>query len=268
MSDWAFDGLDIDWEYPATAQEAEWFVLLLKACREALDTYAADNGQEYHYLLTIAVSSGPKNYKILDMAAVDQFVDTWNLMAYDYSGSWDTTTGHAANIYNSQTNPECTKFSTHQAVQDHIKGGVSPNKIILGMPLYGRSFMNTENSLGKAFDGVATGTSTDDGVWLYRDLPHAGAEVNIDHEAVGAWSYNAATKELVSFDNADTTKMKADYIHNQNLGGVMFWEAAGDKDGEDSLVGTMTTEMGGIAGGQNMVDYPNSRFVNIKNQMK
>ncbi|CAG9938462.1 unnamed protein product [Clonostachys rosea f. rosea IK726] len=148
MSDWGFDGLDIDWEYPENQADSNNFVLLLQACRATLDKYAKDNNQNYRYPLTIAVSAGPEKYKLLNMKAMDQYVDTWNLMAYDYAGSWDTTTGHAANLFYSSANPQSTKFNTDQAVKDYIKGGVSPSKIVLGMPLYGRSFLNTVAQTG------------------------------------------------------------------------------------------------------------------------
>ncbi|CAH0049990.1 unnamed protein product [Clonostachys solani] len=268
MSDWGFDGLDIDWEYPETQADSSNFVLLLQACRAALDKYAKDNNQNYRYPLTIAVSAGPEKYKLLNMKAMDQYVDTWNLMAYDYAGSWDTTTGHAANLFYSSANPQSTKFNTDQAVKDYIKGGVSPGKIVLGMPLYGRSFLNTAAQLGQAYQGVASNTGSDPGVWLYRDLPRQGAQVKVDTQAGAAWSYDATTKELVSFDNIPVGLMKADYIRKQGLGGAMFWEAAGDKTGGESLVGAVGNAMGSLELSNNMLDYPQSRYNNIRSKMK
>lgn len=273
MADWGFDGLDVDWEYPENKEEGEQLTLLLEACRSALDAYAADQGQDYHYLLSIAVSASPTKYKFLNMPAIDAYLDTWHLMAYDYAGSWDQTTGHAANLYASPGNPEITKVNTHQAVQDYIAGGVPSEKIILGIPLYGRSFLSTESQLGLPFQGYATNTSTDDGVWLYRDLPRAGASttVHVDRDSVGAWSYDPQTRELVAFDNIETANIKADYILDHRLGGAMFWEAAGDKTGDESLVASVGKRLGHEKAvpnlSDNMLDYPGSRYENIRNKM-
>ncbi|POR31276.1 Endochitinase B1 [Tolypocladium paradoxum] len=265
LGDWGMDGIDIDWEYPKDAQEAQQFVLLLKACRDALDRYAADNAQNYHYLLTVAAAAGPENYAHLDMKGMDPYLDAWHLMAYDYDGSWDTTTGHQANIYPDPSNPNSTKFNTEQAVEAYLQGGITPDKMALGVPLYGRSFMNTDG-LGKPFSGVGQG-SVSPGVWLYRDLPRPGATVQIDNKVGAAWSYDPAARELVSYDTPQSALLKANYLRAKGLGGAVFWEAAGDKTGDDSIVGTMARSMGKLESTENMLSYPGSQYDNIKNNM-
>ena len=71
------DGIDIDWEYPATATDAQNFVLLLQACRQAFDNYSINNGLNYHFLITIASPAGPANYQIMNLAGMDPYVDSW-----------------------------------------------------------------------------------------------------------------------------------------------------------------------------------------------
>lgn len=192
LADWGLDGLDIDWEYPTNKNEADNYVLLLKACREALDAYSAKNAQGYKFLLTVATPAGPENYGNMNLEGMDKFVDFWNLMAYDYAGSWDTTTGHQSNLYLDDQNKVATKFSTEKAVQDYFARGIDAAKITLGLPLYGRSFAST-GGLGKPFSGLGDG-SIERGVWLYKDLPRPGAIVAYDNVAKASYSYDAAKR--------------------------------------------------------------------------
>jgi chitinase len=265
LADWGFDGLDIDYEYPETPEDAQNFVYLLRLreVRAALDNYAARHGQRYRYLLTVATSAGPDHYKILDLEAMDQYIDTWHLMAYDYAGSWDTVAGQQSNVFTDHQNPDSTKFSTDKAVDAYIRRGVDPSKIVLGLPLYGRSFENTDG-LGKPYDGIGPGT-IEPGVYLYRDLPRPGATVHVNRYTLSAYSYDPSARELVSFDNVETARLKAEYLQSRGLGGAVFWEASGDRAGEESLIRTLAREMGHLDYSTNMLSYPESRFSNIQN---
>ncbi|KAM0656213.1 hypothetical protein ACHAPH_008059 [Verticillium nonalfalfae] len=202
MKDWGFDGIDIDWEYPADATQAANFILLLQTVRDELDAYAAKHAPGYRFLLTIAAPAGPQHYKILDLRSISAVVDKIYLMAYDYAGSWDSNAGHQANLYPNPGNPAATPFSTNAALTDYLAAGVFKLKV--------RSWEN--------------------GVWDYKDLPRPGATELYDDVAQASYSYDNKSRKLISYDTVDVIKNKVSYLKQKGLGGSMFWEASGDRN--------------------------------------
>ncbi|UPK98427.1 hypothetical protein LCI18_009362 [Fusarium solani-melongenae] len=265
LGDWGFDGIDVDWEYPQNAQQAQNYVDLLKEIRLALDKFSRDNRLNYRFLLTVATAAGPANYNIMKLKAMDQYLDGWHLMAYDYAGGWDTTTGHQANVYLSSSNPLSTKFSTDRAINDYVRAGVAPQKILMGIPLYGRSFANTAG-LGQTYNGLGGG-SNENGIYLFKDLPRPGAKAAIDKNLMTIITYDKQKRELVTTDSADSARLKAAYITKRGLGGAFYWEASGDKLGAKSVVSAVKKSLGPLEVSQNLLRYPTSVYDNIRRGM-
>lgn len=270
VTDYGFDGVDMDWEFNAytpASDDAQNFVLLLQELRYAFDQWAAMHAPGYHFLITVASPAGPATYDQLDVASMAKYVDSWNLMSYDYAGSWSNATGHQANIYFDSSNMDATPYSTDQAVEAYLAKGVSPSKILMGLPLYGRSFEGT-SGLGDAYDGVGGGDGTFGvGQWRYKDLPRAGATEHYDDVADASYSYDSAAQELISYDNSQSTIVKSTYLKEKGLGGAMFWSADSDKTGADSLVAVMAGKLGTLDGSANLLEYPTSQYDNIRDGM-
>lgn len=271
IEDIGFDGIDIDWEYPKGADQAANFVELLSEVRSALDK--AERTRSYHrphFLLTIACSAGPQHYNEINPAAMDQYLDFWNLMAYDYAGSWDSTSGHQANLFPSKSNPQSTPFNTDQALRYYTSNGVRRDKIVIGMPLYGRAFRQTRGP-GTPYNGVGEG-SWENGVWDYKKLPLGGCTEYVDREAVASWCHDPNTGVMVSYDNAEVAAMKADFIKRHGFGGAMWWESSADKGvGNGSLIETVLGGCGGygrLDTSPNCLEYPNSQYDNMRNGMQ
>ncbi|KAL4791133.1 glycoside hydrolase superfamily [Aspergillus venezuelensis] len=216
--------------YPQNEQEAQNFVQLLDTLRKALDDYSRVHAGGKHFVLTVAAPAGSSHYQILDISAMDRSLDFWNLMAYDYAGGVDNTTSHTANVFPSCSKPMSTKFNTDQAVSHFTSRGVNSEKIVLGMPLYGRLFLNT-NGPGESFTGTGP-VSWEDGVWDYKALPLPGATEHEDRSILGSYSYNRKRNIMISYDT-------------QLLGGGMWWESSGDKTGSSSLISTVVDRLGG-----------------------
>ncbi|KIY60913.1 glycoside hydrolase family 18 protein, partial [Cylindrobasidium torrendii FP15055 ss-10] len=130
LEDRSLDGLDIGYTYPQNDQQAHGYVALLWELRQALDHHAQRKGANYQFLLATAAPCGTGNYQKLRVREMNQFLDFWNLTVYDFAVS------QAANFYVGQ--------------------GVPPANLIIGIPLYGRPFMNTQGP-GQPFNGVGPG---------------------------------------------------------------------------------------------------------------
>lgn len=257
---------DIDWEYPKSSSEAQHFVLLLKACREAMDAYAHTVPCSPHFELTVACPAGPQNYNNMDIRGMDSYLDFWNLMAYDYAGSWDSTAGHQANLRHSTVNGQCTPFNTEQAVEHYKRQGVHSHKIVIGMPLYGRAFLETDG-LGKPYSGVGEG-SWENGVHDFKVLPLPGAEERYDAEAGASYSYDPVKRQLITYDTVEMAVKKAEWIKNEQLGGAMWWESSADRTGNDSLIRNVVDRLGSLDCSKNCLEYPESKYDNLKKGFK
>ncbi|OBZ68201.1 Endochitinase B [Grifola frondosa] len=274
LEDYGLDGLDIDYEYPKNDEQARGYTQLLKELREGLDAHAARKGIDYKFLLTIAAPCGPDNYKKLLVREMDRYLDFWNMMAYDFSGSWDQIANHQANVFGGP-------ISASESIHWYIAQGVPRHKIVMGIPLYGRSFMNTEGP-GTPFHDIGAG-SWERGVYDYRALPLPDSYIFRDESALASWSYNYQTKEMVSYDTEDVGRWKGEWIKREGLRGSMFWELSGDKgsprEGMESgpgkepqpgysLVAVVKDAMGELDRSPNWLRYEGSQFDNMRTGME
>ena len=187
-------------------------------------------------------------------------------MAFDYMGpGFSNFTGHLSNVYPSKSNPATTDFNTAQAI-DYYKSQISSSrKIVLGMPLYGRSFANTFG-LGQKFNGSGDGT-WEAGVLDYKALPLNGSTVYTDKKTIASWSYDNKTRQLVSFDTPEVQTLKAKYLKKEKLGGARWSDSSSDRTDNKSLVGTVSKALGGVKGLQRNVNnlyYPLSKYDNVR----
>ncbi len=236
---YGFDGVDIDWEYPTgggdpsnveRAEDKDNFVLLLQALRQALDAQGSNDGR--HYLLTIALGAGEDAYKPLDWARIVPLLDWINVMTYDMSGAWSTVTGLNAPLYDSQFNPP-EGISSDRAVRGVLAEGVPPDKLVLGVPFYGRGWTGVaaqNNGLYQPYTSVPEGTQGGGG-YDYYDLAanYIGKFERFWNEAAQVpWLYDAATETMISYDDPESLAKKAEYVRANGLGGIMFWEISQD----------------------------------------
>jgi chitinase len=168
------------------------------------------------------------------------YLDFYNLMGYDFAGSWDAVSGHQANLFPSKSNPSSTPFSVDTAVRYYLSHGVPSAKLVLGMPIYGRAFQNS-GGMGKPYSGVGEG-SWENGVWDYKALPKPGAQEKFDEESGASYSIDGSGT-IVSYDDKSAVQRKTRYIDDNGLGGAMWWESSADKTGDASLIAKVCQDL-------------------------
>jgi chitinase len=230
------DGLDIDWEYPAhpgpgishRPEDKQNFTLLLQAIRAKLDMLGAREGGR-RYLLTIAAADG-EAARGLEIARISEVLDWINLMTYDFYGSLTPTTGHHASLYRSRTAAAGSR-TTEQAVDEFLKAGAPPRKLNVGLAFYGRVF----GKVAHAQQGLHQPFASEGGfvTWqeIARDHLDKGGFVRLwDEQAQAAWLWNEKDRRLISYEDPQALRAKADFVRERGLGGVMYWEQRTDPD--------------------------------------
>ena len=222
---YGLDGIDVDWEHPSSSQQGTDYVHLLSSLRETLPAPK--------FILTSALPAGEWVLKNINLKDATRYLDYINLMTYDFSGPWTSNCGHHAQLY-SPKNPynDASRTSCASAVA-YVQGqGVATNKILLGIPTYGRSFVGA-NKVGDTFNGHAG----EEGTFEYRDLPRPKATTKFDDD-VGAAYCIGGDGGFVSYDDPKSVSMKAEFAKQHKLGGLFYWTGTGDTNDSRSLVET------------------------------
>jgi chitinase len=233
-----FDGIDIDWEYPAAPghphntyrpEDTQNFTLFLQEFRNQMNALEAQTGREY--LLTIAAPAGVDKYEKIQLNQIHQYLDWINIMTYDMHGGWDTTTNFHAPLYNSPNDPSsypANTYSVNTAVQAYRTAGVPANKLIIGVPFYGRGWTgvtNTNNGLYRPVTGPAPGTY-EAGNEDYKVLKNLNYPLYRDPITGAMWVFNGSI--FWSYDDPVVIGTKMSYIINNSLRGAMVWSLDGD----------------------------------------
>ncbi|KAL9400418.1 hypothetical protein Peur_009379 [Populus x canadensis] len=158
--------------------------------------------------------------------SINKYVDWINPMCYDYHGTWENFTGPIAALYDPKSN-----VSTSFGIGSWIQAGVSPKKLVMGLPLYGRTWKLLDPNVN-GIGARAVGEGPGDGILDYYQVLEFNEEnnaiVNFDGQTVSYYSY--AGGFWVGYDDSITIDWKVQFARSRGLGGYFFWALGQDKD--------------------------------------
>ncbi|XP_046747525.1 acidic mammalian chitinase-like [Diprion similis] len=224
-----FNGIDIDWEYPAQRGGAETdyenFVLLLEELRAAFD--------EEGLLLSVAVGASQSNVDLsYNASGISNAVDFITLMEYDFHGSWDNLTGHNTPLYAGSWETTATEqtLNINASVHYWLEQGASAEKLLLGTAFYGKTFTLTnssETTPGSPVNGVGNAGpyTQENGTLAYYEILEKFQEGNwtkvFDDEQQVPYAY--CGDQWLTYDNPSSLDVKAAFAKEMGLGGFSIW---------------------------------------------
>ncbi len=241
-----FDGVDIDWEFPESTADRANFDLLLQALRTQMPS---------PYLISAALSPDSYYDGFLDLATMKNYMDFFNIMAYDYHGSWTNHSGHVAPLYQATGEAPFNhpNANTSYAVSYFTGQGVPPSQINFGLAFYGYSF-NTTDIYQACGGNCATNTYTYSQIYAMM----SGWSYFWDNSAQSPYLLNGTS--TISFDDPRSISTKANYaLNNANLGGVFMWALSDDYigPGNQPLLNQMVQEAS-LCGSATPTPYPST----------
>lgn len=230
-----FDGIDIDWEWPASEgntgnvirpQDNQNFTLLLQEFRRQLDAYGSSVGRRYD--LSAFLPADPAKISAgIEVPGVFGALDWATVQGYDFHGAWESVTNHQSNLYDVPGDPSPAKFSVDKAIRTYTGAGAPARELVVGIPFYGRGWTNVPATNNGLFQpGSAAPGSIEPGIEDYKKLKGRAGTVYRDTAAGAAWLYDGTT--FWTYDDPTLIAQKTAYVKSKGLGGVMAWELDGD----------------------------------------
>lgn len=223
-----FDGVDLDWEFVSNEEERRDFSSLVK------ELSAAFRAKRPPLQLSMAAPAGDYYGRWIAFEEIASCFDYIGFMTYDFHGSWSDHSGHNSPLYAS-LGDECG--SVHESyIYARTVRRIPNNKLLLGIPFYGRSFDCAGLRQGFTRCGDYSYAET-------RKLPASEWDSCWDGVAKVPWLRKKDLSEIICFDGVRSVALKCRYVKAKKAAGVIIWEISQDYvDGASPLLRSVGRE--------------------------
>lgn len=239
VAEGVFDGIDVDWEWPAgdghehnisRPEDKRNFTLLIAELRRQIDAYAEESGRDL--FLTASLPSAEELMEGGVEPEVFDHLDYATVQGFDFTGPWTDVTGHHSQIRTPDSAPD--EPSMDAAVQRYLDHGLPEEKLLVGFPAFGRGwhgvppenhgrFVRSAGPAESEYGGPGAGESYD----VLQQMP--GRRFFDEHRGA-YWLYDG--DEWWTYDTPEIVELKGEYVTDHGLGGLSLWVLDQDPDAE------------------------------------
>ena len=219
------DGVALDWE-PDEAQNKAITTQLIRELHDA--TKAANPAAQ----LILVVGSGAWSGRSFDGAAVKDWVDTLQVMTYDFHGEWSVA-GHHTNLFASGADEPDDGFNYPDSLRYwRDVQGFPASKILMGIAGYGRGFRAPKWGVKASGESQYPYIAYSQIVKLIGQ----GWTRKWDAQAHAPWLLSADKTERISYDDVRSVADKAVWMKRNGLAGFFIWELTQEEVGGDNVL--------------------------------
>jgi chitinase len=227
-----YDGFDIDWEYPETTQDRDFFVELMAGLRETNSNYV------------LSLDAAPWGGSGYDLIHLQQSIDYFNIMMYDCAGPWTDDGQLNSPIFWDWHDPEpweCQPGGSAEGAAKIFLKEVPPLQLNMGMPFYGYFYTNVTQLFGACPNAQHTSDGNCDNAVLTENYaPFIKSRINQDgwetfYDPIALVPYmlrKDGTNGYITYDDPVSTYLRVSYSDWMlGLGGTFMWSLDADYDG-------------------------------------
>jgi spore germination protein YaaH len=191
---------------------------------------AVKHGIDQEKLGTLTVELTPYaliKTRLTDPAGIGQLADTVILMAYDYTYSGSYLTGPVAPVGGAGSE---RPFDVENAIRQALRV-IAPEKLVLGIPLYGYEWETVASSSGAAvIPGTSKTASSRRVSGMLNDCPDCITGVDPTGLEPFVIFPDGEIYHQIFFEDQDSLKIKLDLARKYRLGGAAFWALGYEAD--------------------------------------
>jgi chitinase len=228
-----FDGLDLSWQFPSSSADMPYLAELLTEWRSKIDEENQTSVPPLLLTATLYFSNHifdmPDQNLDYPIEALSYNLDWANILSFGFRKTTNVT------IYDAPLYDMSSHYSASYGIISWLDAGLPPCKIVMGLPLFGRSWIlrnKAKNGLGTPVvaAGLKQKMSNHTGLMAYSEIANISKDssitVSYDNKLVAAYLITGSI--WVSFDSSEVVREKVMFALQYRLLGYFLWPISFD----------------------------------------